>query len=73
MINVGLCGTVRLNTPGFPLTLLAFKHRFPKLLTPNQAVHVIVDGVANTMAWKDDERDNIVLMLSTVHAPGHYT
>jgi hypothetical protein len=68
-INIGMCGTTRANTPGFPPILLAIKYKFGSQLGQNERSALIIDDIATCMICKDHNRQYIVSFISTVHSP----
>jgi hypothetical protein len=66
-LGIGICGTTRRNTPGFPAVLLAIKYRFPQLLPDNTISTQAVDDIVNCIIWNDHLQGNIVSFISTVH------
>ena len=66
-INVGICGTIRLNAPGIPpiLKQIATMKRCP--LANNQVIHRTVDKLVNIMVWRDGLRQHTVTFASTVY------
>jgi hypothetical protein len=66
-LDIGLCGTVRKNSKGFPVILQAIKYEYPHLLAENRLASKIVHQNVNCVVWNDHLNGNIVSFISTVH------
>ena len=71
-INIGICGTVRANTPGLPWQLKAIAAEKNTTLVDNGIVYRIVDNLIVFIVWRDNLRNYSVIFASTAFYPTAY-